>query len=169
MLYVDPFGMDTVNVNSNVPVKKDDVVLFDDGRNVTASTDEIVVTPDDNNTDDENGELPESEITEEVKENPAKKIMATTLGAAAITSQLDSPVPGPADIVAVGEVIVGGIVATGAWIVYKMSAEHTKNKRKSTWNKHSKTRSGQETGQARNTKRGNKNRKYKKEKNPNKR
>ncbi|WP_158280640.1 DUF6443 domain-containing protein, partial [Pararcticibacter amylolyticus] len=48
------------------------------------------------------------------------------------------------------------------------ASEHTKNKRKSNWNKHTKTRSGQQYGSSRNSKRGEKNKKFQKEDNPNK-
>ncbi len=34
---IDPLGMDTVNVNSNQPVKQNDVVVMEDGSTVTAS------------------------------------------------------------------------------------------------------------------------------------
>jgi len=69
---------------------------------------------------------------------------------------------------------VAAIVATVATLaagdaIYEFATEHTSNKRKSTWNKHTKTRSGQQRGQARNSGRGNKNKKYKKKDNPNKR
>ena len=52
LLYIDPLGMDTVNVNSDTPVKKDDVVVLDDGSFITASVDEVVVTPEEKSNDD---------------------------------------------------------------------------------------------------------------------
>ncbi|MBU1014176.1 MAG: RHS repeat-associated core domain-containing protein, partial [Bacteroidetes bacterium] len=44
LLYIDPFGMDTVNVNNDTPIKKDDVVVMDDGSSVTSNADEVEVT-----------------------------------------------------------------------------------------------------------------------------
>jgi RHS repeat-associated protein len=44
LLFIDPFGMDTVNVNNDTPIKKDDVVVMDDGSNVTSNADEVEVT-----------------------------------------------------------------------------------------------------------------------------
>ena len=53
MRFIDPMGMDTVNVNSPQPVKKDDVVVMEDGSTATASVDEIVVTPDNTSNDNQ--------------------------------------------------------------------------------------------------------------------
>jgi hypothetical protein len=39
--FIDPFGLDTVHVNSDKPIKKDDVVVMDDGSNITSSTDAV--------------------------------------------------------------------------------------------------------------------------------
>ena len=53
--FIDPVGLDTVNVNSEQPIQQDDVVLMDDGTTATSSADEVVVTPNkDENTKDEN-------------------------------------------------------------------------------------------------------------------
>jgi RHS repeat-associated protein len=43
LLFIDPFGLDTLNVNSNAEVKKGDVVNTENG-SITASSDEAVVT-----------------------------------------------------------------------------------------------------------------------------
>ncbi len=47
------------------------------------------------------------------------------------------------------------------------AAEHTSNARKSTWNKHTNKRAGETTGQNRNEKKGQKNKKFQKKENPN--
>jgi hypothetical protein len=53
-------------------------------------------------------------------ENPnqsvSSQIMSATLTAALVTSQMDSPVPGPADVVAVGEIFLGAIAAGIAYL-----------------------------------------------------
>jgi len=41
--YIDPFGLDTLNVNDDKPVKKDDVVVLDDGSLVRSNSDETEI------------------------------------------------------------------------------------------------------------------------------
>ena len=76
LLYIDPLGMDTVNVNNDTPVKKDDVVVFDDGKTIIASTDEVVVTGDEGSnteeTNDDGIEKDENNETSEINNNENK-------------------------------------------------------------------------------------------------
>jgi RHS repeat-associated protein len=58
--YIDWLGLDTVSVNSTQPVKKDDVVVMDDGSNVTANADEVVVSPDGSSNRNQSGKEPEA-------------------------------------------------------------------------------------------------------------
>ena len=53
--------------------------------------------------------------------------------------------------------------------IMPMAAEHTKNKSKRNWDKHTNPRAGKQTGQQRNAKRGNRNQKHEHPINPNKR
>jgi RHS repeat-associated protein len=93
-------------------------------------------------------------------------LMAGMVGAAKL-SQIDGPMFGPGDVAAGFAALTTLTVYGTLWAIHQF-AEHTSNKRKSTWNKHSQTRSGETTGQTRNANRGNKNKKYQKKENPNK-
>jgi len=89
----------------------------------------------------------------------------------------DGPEPGPGD--AAGIIYATATVATASilWAaneIYQFAAEHTSNKSKARWQKHSDTRSGGDLkngryGKERNAQRGNKNKKYVPNSNPNKR
>lgn len=63
--------MDTVNVNNNTPVKKDDVVVLDDKSTITASTDEVEIKPENDDFENKNIKLSGDEIKEnqEIKRN----------------------------------------------------------------------------------------------------
>jgi hypothetical protein len=75
--------------------------------------------------------------------------------AGGVVSQLDSPIPGPADVarLAIG---VGGTLLVGGYLIYEhyeepkgdrslKASEHTKNKRKSPHDKHTKPRLGRDS------------------------
>jgi RHS repeat-associated protein len=66
----------------------------------------------------EGGELPEVTITPESgsDNSSAATFMAGTLLVAGTTSQLDTPLPGPMDVAAVGVVIGGSIIAGGMYL-----------------------------------------------------
>ncbi len=66
-------------------------------------------------------------IAEKPQSSVSSQIMAFTLPAAAITSQLDSPLPGPADAVAAGEIILGGALALIAYITVDRLYSKTNN------------------------------------------
>ncbi len=70
-MFIDPIGMDTVNVNNNTPVKKDDVVVLDDKSTITASTDEVEIKPENDDFENKNIKLSGDEIKEnqEIKRN----------------------------------------------------------------------------------------------------
>lgn len=53
----------------------------------------------------------ESQSSKNSNKSVSGQIMSGALTAAAVTSQLDSPVPGPADLFAAGELVLGGIAA----------------------------------------------------------
>lgn len=105
--------------------------------------------------------------TEKVEDNnldEAAAVLAVCCGVALV-----EPTP-------IGEAVMGILTAAalgwyGGELLTEMqdqfASEHTKNKRKSTWNKHSKKRSGKQTGQSRNSKRGSKYKRHKKDLNPN--
>jgi len=149
LLYIDPLGMDTVNVNSDQPVKQDDVVVMEDGSTVISSVDEIVVTPGenpDNETAETNtGELPEVEIAEEGGGNPAGDILKAGMATALVLAV--DPVPGDEVAAAVATLVTAGV----AWVGYEIyqfakskpgkagevsGSEHTTGARKSTQAKH---------------------------------
>jgi RHS repeat-associated protein len=44
LMFIDPFGLDTVSANSSKPVNRNDVVVFDNGTNATASVNEVTIT-----------------------------------------------------------------------------------------------------------------------------
>ena len=91
----------------------------------------------------------------------------------------DGPEFGPADLVAIIGSVALGVYAIGSWIneeintppkidYYYEYQEHRSNKRKSTYDNHTKRRPGQVYGENRNNSRGDKNKKYKPQPNPNK-
>jgi hypothetical protein len=85
------------------------------------------------------GTLPEVEVIQEEGKNPAGEILKAGLTAAVVISQLDSPVPGPADAIAVAAVGATLITAGIAWVgyeIYQFAAEHKKNARPSTKGDH---------------------------------
>lgn len=53
--------MDTVNVNTDQPIKRDDVVILDDGSTVTASTNEVVINSSESTGNESTGLLPVEE------------------------------------------------------------------------------------------------------------
>ncbi len=54
ILFTDPFGLDTVRANNNnTPVYKNDVIKFDNGNTATASMNEVTVTAQRNNNQQE--------------------------------------------------------------------------------------------------------------------
>ncbi len=109
----------------------------------------------------------ESTLISEANENPIEEISNAVLIVLVADNLFGvGVVDDPAIPIVKGIGIIGNLFETAA--VYEFAAEHTSNKRKSNWNIHSKTRSGEQRGQARNAKRGNKNKKYKKKDNPNK-
>jgi RHS repeat-associated protein len=136
----------------------------------SAIVDEIKKNPGEPNSGNNDEELAEIETNGEVSENPAKKVYEGGMAIALTLSLADGPQPGPGDAAgisyAASTIVTAGLVWLG-WEIYQF-AEHSSNKRKSTWNKHSKTRPGQQQGKARNAKRGEKNKKHQKKDNPNK-
>jgi hypothetical protein len=143
--FIDPFGLDTVQANTPDLVQQGDVVITEENGPVTASADEIVVSPDNENTD----ETDQADTQTEEESNPAKEIMSATLLLAGVTSQLDSPAPGPADVVAAGEILIGGAIAGTLWIVQQFARsidedyeQGHKKPRPSTHDKHTKKRPG---------------------------
>jgi hypothetical protein len=64
--------------------------------------------------------LPEVEVIQEEGKNPAGEILKAGLTAAVVISQLDSPVPGPADAIAVAAVGATLITAGIAWVGYEI-------------------------------------------------
>jgi len=134
-----------------------------------------------------------NDIGVDVKATPTLDIQTTEVesnvkeGATAVLGAitLESGTPDPSDVVPMKWVVTAAAAMTAGAIlstvdtdyvittlesaVNSFASEHTSNKRKSTWNKHTNTRSGQTRGQGRNAKRGNRNKKYQKKQNPNKR
>jgi RHS repeat-associated protein len=150
--YIDWMGLDTVQVNSNQPIKKDDVVVMEDGNMVTMSADEIVVKPERNVSEEPTGALPEFEVVPEGSENPSGGILKAGLSVAVVISQVDSPVPGPADIVAAAFATATLITAGVVWAGYEIHQfarsiddepkQAHKKARPSTHDRHTKKRPG---------------------------
>ena len=113
-------------------------------------------------------------------DNPAFKILKGGSGIALVTLALQPEGPGEAGAATIEAVtlITASLVwsayeiAQGVTAIYEFAAEHTSNKTKSNWNKHSETRSGGDTkngryGRNRNNNRGGKNKKFIPKPNPN--
>ena len=104
--------------------------------------------------------------------NPAREVYYGGMLLSYSLALSDGPQPGPGDaagiIYGTSTLITAGIVWTG-YSIYQMAAEHTSNKSKSNWNKHTDRRSGERYGEERNAGRGDKNKKYTPKKNRNKR
>ena len=92
---IDPLGLDTIDVNSQEDVKKDDIIVAENGQNFTASTDEVTLTAQKN----------EKVETKDNKENYNKEI--DTLSSITLIA-LAEPTP-------LGEFIVLGYGSYLAW------------------------------------------------------
>jgi len=164
--YIDPIGLDTVAATTAQPIKQDDVVVMEDGTEYTMNADETEIKPDDENNDDQGND---DQQNDDENNSSAGKVMAGTLLISGILLADDATVVGVFDDVAIPALLVAGSITAGAIWLHDQFAEHTSNARKSTWNKHSKKDPGEITGKNRNTNRGDKNKKFEKKPNPNKR
>lgn len=169
---IDPFGMDTITAQQGdkQPVIKDDVVKMPDGTEATMSCDVVVVNGE--KTDKKGADkkdIPEVTVKEDDEDSKsnAGKIVAGTFVLAGGLAADDVTVFLVVDNPLIPVVIVGGLLVAGSVWLYDQFA-HSNNARKSTWDKHSKTRSGETTGQSRNANRGSKNQKHQDKPNPNK-
>jgi len=104
--------MDTVNVNTDQPIRQDDVVILDDNSTVTASVDEVVINSSESTGNETTGLLPEIDIENDEIENPAGDILNAGMTLALVVSQVDGPLPGPADAAAVA--LAGATMLTAA-------------------------------------------------------
>ena len=107
--------------------------------------------------------------------------LIANIPAAISVALYDGPEIGPADVVAAASASLLTIIAGTCWIVEEFfspsvdksdmhqDAEHVKGARPSTWDKHTRKRSGEVTGETRNNNRGDKNKKHKSQPNPNRR
>jgi len=121
--------------------------------------------------------LPQVDIVEKGKRKSAE--VAAKIPLVLSIALLDGPEPGPADVVALVGSLGYSVYATALWVMeistpeeerpnIQPFAEHTSGARKSTYDKHTKKRPGQVSGQQRNDNRGNRNRKFQPQTNPNK-
>jgi hypothetical protein len=166
--YIDPIGLDTVAATTVQPIKKDDVVVMEDGTEYTMNADETEIKPGNENNANSDDENNDDENSDDENNSSAGEIMAGTLVISGILLADDATVVGVVDDVARPALLVAGSITAGVVWLHDQFAEHTSNARKSSWNKHSKKDPGETTRQNRNANRGNKNKKFEKKPNPNK-